>query len=325
MSEGPSAPPPETPDAPAQNWSPGEPQPPPPSYPPPSSAVRRSQRPLLFGLGAVGLIIVLVIAYFAVGLIDAEAKLAKAQSTYNTVIRHQNSVIDKEKGLVSNLSTSNVTTGTSATTIQQDKTTIDQIISQAKSAQPQIASDNDALVSADAQLKNDQWLTVFSRSRLDRQSKKDGYLLAALADSKKISDDYVQVGPFLDSFLDVTIDVENVGNKAAAKDISGMAAANEKLKADITKAIQGDKAPGMPPEMDTFLRLIQSFSNDLTRLVNAAASADSGAFDSANAALQSDTSKLSDFDYNAMSTKIESFYQTLIDKYNSDIDKANKA
>ncbi|HVH65766.1 MAG TPA: hypothetical protein VM674_06980, partial [Candidatus Acidoferrum sp.] len=192
-----------------------------------------------------------MIAYVAVGLIDAEAKLTNAQSTYNTVIHHQNSIIDKEKALVSNLSTSNVTTGTSATTIQQDKATVDQIIGQAKNAQPQIAGDNRSLTSADTQLRNEGWLTVFSRSRLDRQSKKDGYLLAALADSKKISDDYVQVGPFLDAFLDVTIDVENIGTKATAKDISGMSAANEKLKADIAKAIQTDKAPGMPPEMDT--------------------------------------------------------------------------
>lgn len=301
------------------------PPPPPPAYPTPAPFASRTQRPLLIGLGAVALVILLVVAYVAIGFIDAEAKLTKAQSTYNTVIHHQNSVIDTDKGLVSKLPTSETTTGTTAATIQQEKDTIDRIISQAKGAQPQIASDRNALSDADAQLKSDQWLTALSRSRLDKQSKKDGYLLAALADSKQIADDYVAVGPFLDAFLDVTVDVEELGTKAAAKDFSGLAAANEKLKPDLAKAIQADKAPGLPPEVDTFLHLIQAFSTDMTNVINASGRGDSAAVDAASASLQSDSTKLQNFDYPTMSGKIESFYQSLIDTYNADIEKANKA
>lgn len=324
MNEESSPPPPETPPVPSPSWTPSEP-PPPQAYAAPAPPASRTQRSLLIGLGAVGVVILLVIAYVAIGLVDAEAKLAKAQSTYNTVIHHQNSVIETDKGLVSKLPSSDTTTGTSTASIQQEKATIDQIISQAKSSQPQIASDRDAMTNADAQLKSEQWLTVVSRSRLDSQSKKDGYLLAALADSKKIADDYVAVGPFLDAFLDVTADVEDLGNKVNAKDLSGLAVTNEKLKADLAKAIQADKAPGLPPEVDTFLHLIQAFSTDMTNVLNAAGRGDNGAFDAANASLQSDSTKLENFDYPTMSGKIQNFYQSLIDVYNADIDKANKA
>jgi hypothetical protein len=282
----------------------------------------RSARPLIFGALTAAVIVILVVAYVAVGYIDGQARLDRAQKAYNSVVDHQNTLNGAVQGLADKLPTGNVTTATAAD-LQQAKTTLDQILSKAKDAQPQIDSDDAALAGAQTQLTQDQWLTAVSRSELDKTYAKIGHMRAALADAKVITSDYAKIGPFLDAYLDMAVDVETIISKGNSSDFSGTAAANEKLKTDVAKAIQLDSAPGLPTSMDSLLKLIQSLANDITNLLNAAASLDEAAFNAADAAGQADSTKLESFDYKGMSDSIKNYYQGLIDAYNAEIDKAN--
>lgn len=295
-----------------------------PAYAPPPPPQRRSSRSLLVIAGAILLVVLLVIAYVAIGLVTAQAKITKAESAYNTVASHQNSLNDTVRSLASNFPTQNVTAETSAD-LQSAKTTMDQIVNRSRQAQPQIRSDDAALAAAQSGLTQDQWLTAISRSRLDRASNRITHERAALAKARTITDDYVAIGAFFDAYIDMALDFDTLTTKAQASDFAGAAAANEKAKADVAKAIQLDKAPGLPDEMDALLKDIQAVTTDISNVLNAAAKGDAAALDAANAQGKADSDKLQAFDFTAMGNKIDSYYQSLVDAYNSEVDKANKA
>lgn len=296
----------------------------PPAVPPPSPTPRsRSARPLIFGAAAIALIVILVVAYVAVGYVDGQARLDKAQTAYNSVVDHQNALNDAVQGLVDKLPTGNLTAVTTPQ-LQQAKATIDQIVDKAKAAQPLIMSDDVSLSAAQSQLHQDQWLTTMNRSQLDKADAKIGHMRAALAKAKIITADYALIGPFLDAYIDLLVDAETLGSKSSASDFSGAAAADEQLKADVAKAIKLDTAPGLPASMDTLLKLIQSFANDFSSLVNASANGDEAAYNAADAAAQSDSTKLQNFDYKGLVDSIANYYQALTDAYSAEIDQANR-
>src|SRR5207247_10437197 len=106
---------------------------------------------------------------------------------------------------------------------------------------------------ADAVRKGNQWRTWPRKPDVDEESSRIGHARTALGVAKVITNDYVQIGNFYQPFIDVLIDPEPLGTKAQAQDLTGVAAADEKLKTDTTKAVSLDKAPGVPVEVDSFL------------------------------------------------------------------------
>ena len=78
-------------------------------------------------------------------------------------------------------------------------------------------------------------------------------------------------------------------------------------------------------DMDAYLKTLQSLANDVSNLLTAAQAGDQTAFDAAIKAIDSDSAKLNGYDFSGMLTKAESFYSDLTDKYNAQIDLANKA
>ena len=211
----------------------------------------------------------------------------------------------------------------STTDIKSDQTLVAQLISQSQAAQAQIKTDDATLSSAESDLKSNQWLTVISKSDIDKMSTRIGHMRKALADGKTISADYVQIGAFYQAFLDMAADFDTIGNTTGSPDLTAVAAAIQKLKADVAKAISLDKAPGLPADIDAFLKVVQSFAGDVSNLLNALGSGDSAAYDAAVSAGDADVAKLDTFDFTKMGNAIDSYYKPLIDDYNSEVDKAN--
>lgn len=278
--------------------------------------------PLIVAGTALLLIVVIAIGYVAIGYADATTKLNRARDAYNTTVAHQNSLNSAVQSLSGKLPTSNVASA-SSTDMQQFRTSIDGIATRSKNAQDQIASDDTNLAAAQDQLKTDQWLTAVRRSDLDRANARIGHERKALAYARTITADYVQVGAFFDAFFDMAADFDTLSAKANAGDFSGMTAANEKIKADVAKTIQLDKAPGIPVEMDSFLKDVLALANDITAVINTAASGDSAGLSAAEARGSADSAKLDKYDFNKMGDDVVTYYQPLIDAYNSEVDKAN--
>jgi hypothetical protein len=328
--EPPATPPAETP-LPAETPPPAaEPEPAaeapapyPYSAPPPAPArPARSMRPLLAIIVAVIIVIVAVIGYAVAGYAYSQSRLSSSRDAYNSVVGNENKITDAVNGLSTKLTGANVANASSAD-LKADQTVVGQLVTQSQAAQSQIAADDAKLAKAESDLKQNQWLTVISKSDIDKTTTRIGHLRKAMADAKTITADYVQIGNFYQAFLDMALDFDTIGNTTSSSDLTAVGAAIQKLKTDVAKAISLDKAPGLPTDMDAFLKDVQAVANDFSNVINTAASGDSSAFDTAVSKLNADTAKLDTFDFNKMANAIDAFYKPLIDDYNSEVEKAN--
>ena len=280
---------------------------------------RRSLGPIIAIILVVVVVLAAIGAYLVAGVAFAQNRLTTAHNAYNSVVGHQNDLNGTINSLNDKITGTDVSS-VSGSTLQTDKETLVQIVSKSQAAQGQIDSDDASLAKADAGLKENQWLTVLRKSDIDKESTRIGHARKALATAKVITNDYVQIGNFYQAFFDVLIDFETLGTKAQAQDLTGVAAADEKLKTDTTKAVSLDKAPGVPLEVDTFLHDVQTLASDFSALLNARTQAAASA---AEKALQADLAKIEAVDWTKVSSDVDAFYKPLIDAYNSEVDKAN--
>lgn len=202
-----------------------------------------------------------IAAYGVGGYAYAQTRLNTADDAYNTVVDHQNSLTVTIDALGTQVNGANLSSSANAS-IQQYRDAMTQIVTKSQQAQPEIQQDDANLAAADAGLKQNQWLTVLSRSRLDKASTRIGHARKALADAKTITSDYVQIGTFYESLFDMLTDINNLASTAQSSDFAGAAAADEKLKSDTAKAITRESAPGLPPETDTLLKGVQTVATD---------------------------------------------------------------
>ena len=279
--------------------------------------------PLIAGLVIVVLLIAAIGGYVVGGLAYANSRLSSAHTAYNKVVEHQNSLTDTVNSAKSKFASLDVSGSSTAASFQTFKTTATGVVTKSQEAQPQIESDDSSLARADAGLKENSWLTIISRSELDKYSAKIGHERKALASAKVLTADYIQLFNFYAAVADVFIDLDAINTKAQAHDLAGAAAASAKMQTDATKAVSLDKAPGLPAEIDVLIKDLQSISSDFTNLINAAAQSNQTAFNNAEKALEADAKKVDGFDYNKADNDIDAYYNPLIDAYNSEVDKAN--
>src|SRR2546423_990388 len=260
--EPPATPPAETPP-PGETPPPsGEPEavgpqaPSPYSYSaPPAAPARpaRSMRPLLAIIVAVIIVIVAVIGYAVAGYAYSQSRLSSSRDAYNSVVANENKITEAVTGLSTKLTGANVASASSAD-LKSDQTVVGQLVTQSQAAQSQIGTDDAKLAKADSDLKQNQWLTVINKSEIDKATTRIGHLRKAMADAKTITADYVQIGNFYQAFLDMALHFDTIGNTTNSSDLTAVAAAIQKLKADVAKAIPLDKAPGLPAGVETFLK-----------------------------------------------------------------------
>ena len=301
----------------------------PPAYeapPPPAPAPRRGRGPLI----AIVLVVLLVIlaggGYVVGGFVYANGKVNSATDAYNKVVDHENALTDLFNKLDAQFSSnSSNTTKNSSDSIKQDKTLNLQLASQSKTAQPTVEADDQTLATAASSLNENSWLTALSKPSLDKSANRIGHARAALAVAMTILADSIQYGTFYASVDDAALDLDALDTAANAGDLNAVDTAITTLKSDVAKAIQEDSAPGVASQMDSFLKDLQTTADDFSALVAAVRAGDSNQVNVVIQKLDADTTKLDGYDFTAMGASEQAFYKALIDKYNTEIDAANKA
>jgi hypothetical protein len=277
--------------------------------------------PVIVAVVVVVVLLVAIVGYVAAGFAVATGQMSAADKMLNTVITNENAITAQFN---STKAASVLDLKATSAELQTNKTAAGQLVTQSQAAQPTITSDDASLTSAQTSLKDNSWLTTFSRSSLDQKSAKIQHWRNALVSSKTITTDLVQLGTFVQSHDDALIDFDNLITTGNANDFTGMASALGSLKTDAAKAISLASAPGLPPDMKAFLTDLQTEGTDTTKLLNdAIAGVDNATLQADINKITADDTKLAAHDMIAINAAITAFYGTLIDAYNSEVAKAN--
>ncbi|TMD33301.1 MAG: hypothetical protein E6I95_09205 [Chloroflexi bacterium] len=303
-----------------------------PSYLPPAAdaepapavviSTPRSTRTVVIAVILGAVLVVAAMGYAGAGYAFSSSRLDSARSVYNDVVTHQNTITDEFNNINSKLTAVNLTSS-SPTDYQQSHDAYVQLVGQSEAAQPTITADDASLAAAQSRLNESAWLTVLNRSNLNQVSAKIGHERNALASAKTITGDMVQLGTFFQSYDDAFLDLDTVSSKEQASDFPGAAAAIAKLKTDTAKAIQLSGAPGLPPEMKQLMTDMQTLAVDNAKLLDDAIKSDANAAQADVKAVEADVAKLEAYNYDKIISEVKSFYQPLIDAFNSEVAKAN--
>ncbi len=291
-----------------------------PEAPPPITPFGRPRKlvPIITAI----VLVAIVVSYAIAGYLFASSRIHSAKTTFYAVVSHQNAITDELNSLNSKVVAVTLTSA-SSTDQEQLRAAYVQMVNQARAAQPTIAADDASLATAQSQLKDNSWLTVFSRYSLDTASAKMGHERKALATAKTITADLILLATFYQSFYDSFIDLDILNTKAQATDLTGAGVAITTLTADVAKAIQLSSAPGLPPEMKLYLTDFQTLAVDFGQLLNAAVAGDTSGAQAGVKAVEADKVKLDSHDMDKINAAIRAFYKPLTDAYNSEIAKAN--
>lgn len=267
----------------------------------------------------VVIVLIGIIGYAVTGLTYAATRISNADRTLNTVVSHQNDLNATFKEIDTKFSALSIST---AFAPQQARGVVDQFVSSSQAAGKTVEDDDAALVTASAHLDEQQWLTMFSRGNLDKESKRIGHARKALASARTVAADYVLDGQFMQAFLDTVIDLDLLGKASANGDLATAKAILATLKTHVDAALQLSTAPGLPPEMHDLMVDFQKLVADFNKLIAAAEANDAAGLGTYEKALNDDANKLSSYNFDRMSSGIAAFYKPLIDAYNLEMTAA---
>src|SRR5439155_12959813 len=144
----------------------------------------------------------------------------------------------------------------------------------------------------------------------------------ALASAKIVSEDYVQDGQFLQSFMDVILDLDKLSASASASDLAGAKAVVATLKTHVDAATQQSTAPGLPTQMHALMVDFQTLTSDFGKLLDAAIAGDETGLTTYSDKLQADVTKLGTYNFDQMGSDVAAFYKPYIDTFNSEMSAA---
>jgi hypothetical protein len=304
--------------------------PPPPDAPPPpppgptgeparGSGLSTGLRRIIVAVVIIAIVLIGIIGYAVAGFAYASTRVGNADRVLNTVISHQNSLNTTFKDIDTKF---NGLSGSSSFDPKQARILVDQFVANAQSAGTTVDQDDASLVSARANLSQQQWLTVFSRGSLDQETARIDHARTALSDAKTVAADYVQDGQFLQAFLDAAADLDTFGTQSATADLAGARATLTTMKTHVEKALQLSTAPGLPSELHDLMVDFASLVTDFGKLLDAAAAGDNAAITSAETSVQTDANKLGAYNFDTIGTEIDTFYKPMVDGFNSEMAKA---
>lgn len=319
----PQGPPPNyPPPPPAEAFSPSPPAygAPPPAYgaPPPVSPRGGGLRTLVAVIVVVALVLGAVVAYGVAGFAVASSRISSASKSLNSVIDHENTITKSFNDLADQIAKINLNSSTTAADLKTYRGLADQLVSASQGALPTVAGDDASLASAAAALKEHEWLTVLSKSRIDDTSSRLGHARKALNDAKTIASGYVQLGGYYQSFFDGNIDLSAIGVALSANDLTAATSATSTLKADAAKGLALATAPGLPAEVKEYQTDLAKLADDFGRLLVAVAKGDSTNGGKLLKTVEAEATKVDSYDWSAISDKINAFYKPLIDDYNTE-------
>jgi len=304
------------------------PYPPPPAEPPASFApgannANQDHAPRAFwaiiaAVVAVVVVVVAIVGYAVAGYTFTSSRISDASGAISTANAHRvyvNTTFDLLDHQVTAFSTS--------TDLTAAKSDAMEVVNQSQTMSSTEVGDDQALASVRARLNDQQWLTSLNRGRLTAEAGRLDHARNAVVTARTAAGDYVQLGQFLQAYVQVLTDWDMVSSDTANHDFVGAASADTSMQTDVTKALLASAAPGLPVEFHDYLTALQSYSVDVGKFLNAIATQDPAALDAAGKLLTADTAKLDAVDFSATPAQIKSYYQRYRDNFNSEMDKAN--
>lgn len=279
----------------------------------------RGLRTAIFATVVIVVLVIGIIGYAVTGLAYAQTRVGNADKTLGTVISHQNTLNTTFKDIDTKF---NGLSSGSTFDPKQARTLVDQFVANATSAGTTVDQDDSSLVTARAGLGEQQWLTVVARSSLDREAGRIDHARKALSSARIVANDYVQDGQFLQAFLDAASDLDTLGAQSANADLAGAKSTLTTMKTHVEKALQLSTGPGLPGELHALMTDFESLVTDFGKLLDAAAAGNDTAITSAESSVQTDANKISNYNFDTISTEIDGFYKPLVDDFNAEMAKA---
>src|SRR5258708_26886767 len=298
------------------------PYPPPPPEPPASFApgannANQDHAPRAFWaiIAAVVAVVVLVVAivgYAVAGYTFTSSRISDASgaiSTANAQRVYVNTTFDLLDHQVTAFSTS--------TDLTAAKSDAMEVVNQSQTMSLTEVGDDQALASVRARLNDQQWLTSLNRGRLTAEAGRLDHARNAVVTARTAAGDYVQLGQFLQAYVQVLTDWDMVSSDTTNHDVVGAASADTSMQAAATNALLAPAAPRPPCHCHDYLTALQSYSVDVGKFLNAIATQDPAALDAAGKLLTADTAKLDAVDFSAPPPPLTSYYQRYRYHFNS--------
>jgi hypothetical protein len=320
-SEPPAAPPayPSPPEAaPAAYPAPGYYGAPQYGYPPPPSRHRASRGNLVMIITAIVVIVVLlvgVVGYVIAGYAYASSRISDATGAIDTVNAQRNYVNTTFDLLIQQVTSLGTTTDSKI-----GKSGGDQMVSTSQTLGTSVAGGDHVLATARQRLNDQQWLTVFSQSRIKAEDERVDHARIAVATVRSAAGEYARLGQFFQIYFTALIDFDTLSAAFKNSDFVGASTADVAMQADIKKAQQAStSAPGLPSEFYDFLTAFLALAVDLGKELNATSRS---AFDAASTQVEADLTKLSAIDLSGTPAKITASYKHFRDDFNAEMDLA---
>ena len=276
-------------------------------------------RTIIVSVSVIVVLLVGVLVYALIGNSIASNHITAADNATNATIGNSRQVGDAINSIKD--------TFASITGTHQDPKAIRSLatvfVESWKTAGTTAMSQDDALAASRYKLNDQQWLTIFSRGKLDTEGTRIDHARKALAAIETISTNAVKDALFLPAYADTIDDLDAITTTGNSKDFVGLTTAVGQLKVHVDVALGLAGAPGFPPEVRQYMLALQTLAVDLATLLNAAAAGDTAGYDAAKAKLTTDTTDLSNVSLDQVPTEIVAFYQPYIDTYHRELNLAS--
>ena len=262
--------------------------------------------------GAVLLVVLLVIAYLAMGASAAGGSVHRANRALKTTLDHQETVNgtlaeDVFKGI--DLSSPNADVSAARAVLAKFEPRVSQ-------AMALVEADRAALAGARPGLQGSV-LTMPERGRLERDRKRvDAANLALISADLALGYDRQQ-DAFLHPFFDTFAQLQTIEKTSQVGDLAGMLAKINTAGDSLQKSMALAKPPAIPVQVLEELQTLRSLLDDVKSLLTAAQAHDFAAVQKWSAAADADANRLSSYDSAAVDTADKALFQPLSDEYRS--------
>lgn len=283
------------------------------------SGLSRRLRITIVAVVLIVIVVVGIIGYAVTGLAYAQTRVGNADKTLNLVISHQNNLNNTFTDLNTRFNT--LSSGTTFDPLQA-RQLFDQFVSNEKAAGVTDDQDQVSLVSTKASLTEQSWLTLVSRTSLDKEAARIDHAQKALTIAKTTTDGYVQDGQFFQAYFDAQIDLEMFSTQVASADLSAAKTTLTTMKGHVDTGLKLSSAPGLPADLHSVMVDLGTLVTDFGKLLDAAAANDDTAITNAENAVQADANKLGTYNVDKIMAEIGAYYKPMFDQIDSEMAKA---
>ncbi len=277
---------------------------------------RRRARRSLVAVGVGSAILICAVGYAAAGFAYAQLRIAGADRALNAAVSHENTLNTSFHEIDTQFTGLRTGTGFNPTA---SRALIDRFIAGAQAAGRTVDQDDASLAAAGNGLEGPAWLTVPERGRLDREAARVAHARVALGDARVIAAGHVMDGRYFGAFMDALVELDAFNAQTASGDYTGASATLTKMKSKLDAALQLATAPGLPPEIHNLTADFETLTADYAKLLAATQSGDGSGAIALDQTIQTDASRISAYNFDAIFGKIDAYYKPLVDGFNTEL------